>query len=248
MLNCGATPFDDIEARRIVATGMSAAAYAKIMDEGINAPVKGIYQPGSPYFTPTAYPKYNQSEAKKLATAYAKKNHGPLSFTLQADADPQNIRQAEYMQQVMKNIGVNVSIKSVQQNDLINNALFGSYQATEWSQFGVMSPDLNYVWFSTTTYSKSGLSINMARNVDPQIEAAFVTGMGSTNRQTQIRSFAKVNQRLGADIPYVWLDRTSWALVSKPNVENWANPTTPAGKPALGQDQGTWWPTQIWIS
>ena len=248
MLNCGAAPFNDINARRIVATGVSAAAYNKIMDQGVGGPINGIYLSSSPYYTPTAYPKFNESEAKKLASQYKQKHGKPLSFTIQVVAAPQNIRQGEYLQQVMKNIGVEVTVKSVQQNDLINNAIVGSFQATEWSQFGTITPDLNYVWFSPTTYSSSGISINMARNVDPQIEQAFLAGMATKNRQKQIAAFAKINQRLGADIPYVWTDRTFWGLASHPNVQNWNNPTTPAGHKALGQDQGPWWPTQMWVS
>ena len=111
-----------------------------------------------------------------------------------------------------------------------------------------MSPDLNYVWFSPTTATKTGISINMARNIDPQIEAAFKTGMASTSSKTRTAAFKKVNERLGTDIPYVWLDRTVWALVSKSNVQNWANPKTPSGQQALGQDQGTFFVTQAWIS
>jgi hypothetical protein len=247
MLNCAQAPFDNIEARRIVATGVSGAAYAKIMDLGVAAPAVGIYQPGSPYYGKTSYPAYNPTRAKQLATAYAKKHGKPLAFTVNVVAAPQNIRQGSYFQQIMKNIGVKVAVKTLQQNDLINNALFGTYQSTEWSQFGGMSPDLNYVWFSTETANKTGLSINMARNIDPQIQQAFVTGMASANKATRVKAFKKINERLGADIPYVWTDRSIWALIAKPKVQNWANPKTPAGKAALGQDQGSWWPTQIWI-
>ena len=247
-LNCQTGPFADIEARRIVATGSSAAAYAKIIDQGQSAPSNGIYQPGSPYYSKTAYPAFNQSKAKTLASAYAKKHGKPLSFTLNSVAAPVNIRQAQYAQQVMKNIGVNVTIKTMQANELINNALAGAFEATEWSQFGGMSPDMNYVWFSPTTVTKGGISINMARNVDPQIEAAFNTGMASKDKKVRIAAFKKVNERIGADIPYVFLDRATWALISKPNVQNWANPKAPNGKAALGQDGGDWWPTQVWIS
>jgi len=247
MLNTAAAPFNDIEARKIVAMGTSAAAYAKIMDQGVNAPVDGIYLPGSPYYSKTPYPKYNQAAAKKAASAYAKKHGKPLSFTLNVVAAPQNIRQGEYAQQVMKNIGVNVTIKEMQQNELINNALFGSYQSTAWSQFGGLSPDLNYVWFSTTTAHATGISINMARNMDPQVESALIAGEGATNSKARVAAFRKLNERLGADIPYIWLDRTTWGLVSKTKVQNWNNPTTPDGKKALGQNQGVWWLTQAWV-
>ena len=88
----------------------------------------------------------------------------------------------------------------------------------------------------------------MARNIDPQIQQAFVTGMASKNTKTRQSAFSKINQRLGTDLPYVFLDRTGWALVSKPSIQNWANPKTPSGQQALGQNQGTWWPTQMWVS
>ncbi len=248
MLNVAKAPFDDANARKVLAMGTSGAAYAKIIDQGVNTPSTGIYEKDSPYYTNVPYPKYDPAKAKKAAAAYKKQKGAALSFTLNVLATPQGIRQGEYYQQVMKNIGVAVTLKTMQQNVLINDALFGTYQATAWSQFGGMSPDLNYVWFSTETLNKTGISVNLARNDDPQIEQAFLTGMASTDRNTQVQAFAKVNQRLAVDLPYIWLDRTSWALVSKPNVQNWNNPKTPSGGAALGQEQGIWWLTQAWLS
>ena len=248
MLNGATAPFNDPLAREIVATGTSSQQYSQILDQGVMAPVNGLYLPNSPYYTPTTYPKYNQAQAKKLAAQYAKKNGGPLAFTSNTVAAPQNIRQAEWFQQVMKNIGVQVTIKTMQQNVLINDALFGSYQATAWSQFGGVSPDLNYVWMSTQTLVPNGLSINMARNNDPQIQNAFIAGMGATTKSAEVAAFSTVNKRLGADRPYIWLDRSAWALVSKPTVQNWNNPKAPGGQAMLGQDQGDWWITQAWKS
>jgi len=248
MLNCAKPPFNDPLAREILATGTSAQQYSQILDQGVMSPMNGLYLPSSPYYSPTTYPKYNQAQAKKLAQQYAQKNGGPLSFTSNTVAAPQNIRQAEWFQQVMKNIGVNVTIKTMQQNELIDNALFGTFQATAWSQFGGVSPDLNYVWMSTETLNTNGLSINMARNNDPQIQAAFLKGMAATNQSQAVSAFQTVNKRLGADRPYIWLDRAAWAIVAKTNVQNWNNPKAPGGQAMLGQDQGDWWLTQAWLS
>jgi peptide/nickel transport system substrate-binding protein len=248
MLNCAKPPFNDPLAREILAMGTSAQQYSQILDQGVMAPMSGLYLPSSPYYSPTAYPKYNHAQAKKLAQEYAKKNGGPLSFTSNTVAAPQNIRQAEWFQQVMKNIGVNVTIKTMQQNELINNALFGTFQATAWSQFGGVSPDLNYVWMSTQTLNNTGLSINMARNNNPKIQAAYLKGMASSNQAEAVAAFQTVNKQLGADRPYIWLDRSTWAIVAKNNVQNWNNPKAPGGQAMLGQDQGDWWMTQAWLS
>ena len=52
----------------------------------------------------------------------------------------------------------------VEQNDLINNALAGTYEALEWRQFGAVDPDLNYIFWSTTTI----LSSTLVRQHGPQ--------------------------------------------------------------------------------
>ena len=72
--------------------------------------------------------------------------------------------------------------------------------------------------------------------------------MGATTKSAEVAAFSTVNKRLGADRPYIWLDRSAWALVSKPTVQNWNNPKAPGGQAMLGQDQGDWWITQAWKS
>ena len=42
---------------------------------------------------------------------------------------------------------------------------------------------------------------------------------------------------MGTDIPYVWYDRTVWAIGAQPKVENFDNPTTPAGGKAFAHDR-----------
>jgi peptide/nickel transport system substrate-binding protein len=248
MLNTSKPPFNDLLARQILATGFSSQQYSKIIDEGVNTPINGIYLPTSPYYTGTPYPKYNPSKAKSLAAQYAKKYGAPLSYTHNVVAASDTIRQGEYLQQVMKNIGVNVTLKTMQENELIDNALFGTYQSTAWSQFGGTDPSSNFIWMSQSTYSPTGISINMARNSDPQIQQAFEAGMAATTQSARVAAYGKVNQRLGTDLPYIWADRDTWALVSKPNVQNWNNPTAPGGQKLLGQDEGDWWVVQSWLS
>jgi peptide/nickel transport system substrate-binding protein len=248
MLNTSVFPFDDRDARLAMAKAVNRVQYAKVIDLDVNAPSTGIYQPGSPYYTKTSYPSYDPAGARALVKKVEQKNRRPFAFTFNAVAAPYTYRVAEYVQQQLQAVGMKVTVNSIEQNELINDALAGTFEATEWSQFGGMSPDLNYVWFSTTTVNDHGISINMARNSDPRIEKALLTGMESAEAATRVKAFQAVNEYLAQDLPYIWTDRATWALVSTPGVQNWNNPTTPAGKPALGNDQGVWWLTQTWLS
>ena len=248
LLNVSKPPFDDPLARKILATGISAKAYSQIIDKGVNAPVNGIYQPGSPWYTKVPYPTYDQAAAKKLSAQYRAKHGHPLSFTSLGIATPQSTKQGAYIQQVLKNIGVNLTLNQASESEVISQALAGTFEAVGWQSFGGIYPDLNSVWFSTKTLNRNGTSLNIARNDDPQIEAAMVAGMGAANPKKAASYFAKVNQRLAIDLPYIWTDRAVWAVASTPKVQNWNNPTTPSGAHALGMDQGVVWLTQAWLS
>ncbi len=247
-LNCLAKPFSDPNVRLAAAKAINRNQYARVIDEGVLPVSNGLFVPGSPYYSPTKYPAYNPSQAAKLVKQAAKTNGGPISFSYGSTNSPAAIRSAQYLQQAWQSVGFQVKTNIVQQNDTINNALAGKYQALGWRQFGAVDPDLNYIFWSTTTVSAGSLSINMARNADPTIEKSLLTGRASTDKAIREASYKTVNKRLALDLPYLWTDRAVWAVIGDPTVQNFNNPTTPQGAPAYGMIGGSIWPTQIWIS
>jgi ABC-type transport system substrate-binding protein len=88
----------------------------------------------------------------------------------------------------------------------------------------------------------------MARNSDPAMQTALIQGREATTTAQQVAAYQQVNRLLSQDIPYVWFDRTVWAIGAASNVENFDNPSTPAGKPAFGLIGGAVWPQEIWLS
>lgn len=247
MLNTSTPPFNNLKLRQALAMGGSAKQYAKEIDSNVNAPVTGLFLPGSPYYTKTSYPTYNPAKAKKLVKEVAQETGKAVAFTLNATNDPYVERAAQYVKQLYGNIGINVSINIMSQGPLINDALAGTYQATTWRQFGAVDPDLNYTWWSTTTDTPV-LALNMARNSDPRIQAALTTGRQSLSSSARIKAYKAINEYLAQDLPYIFTDRTTWAVVANPSVQNFYNPKTPSGSKAYGFDEGVFWPTQIWKS
>ena len=141
-----------------------------------------------------------------------------------------------------------VTLSPVQQADIISTALLGTFEAQMWRQFGAVNPDLNYIFWSPTNAVQAGFAINMARNTDPKMEAALIKGRQSPAQSDRVAAYQEVGKLMGSDIPYIWTDRTVWSIGAQPKVQNWNNPTTPAGKPAFGMITGAIWPTQIWLS
>jgi ABC-type transport system substrate-binding protein len=247
MLNTSKPPFNNRNLRVALAKASDSAKYAKIIDLGVNEPVSGLFLPGSPYYTKTSYPAYDLAGAKKLVAQIQQQTGQPVSFILNATSDPYVERAAQFLQQEWGAAGMKVTINIQSQNTLINDALAGTYQATSWRQFGAVTPDLNYVWWSSTTVAPP-LPLNMARNSDPRIQAALETGRSSSDPAARVKAYQQVNQYLGEDIPYIYGDRSTWAIAANPNVQNFNNPKTPSGATAIGLDAGVIWPVQVWVS
>jgi peptide/nickel transport system substrate-binding protein len=247
MLNTSAPPFNNKTLRTAMAKASNSKRYAKVIDLGVNTPMSGMFLPGSPYYTKTAYPTPDPKGAAKLVSQIAKTTGQPVSFTLTATNNPEVERAAQFLQQEWQQVGMKVAISVVEQNQLINDALAGKYEAVTWRQFGAVEPDLNYVWWSTTTTS-GPIPLNMARNSDSRIQAALLKGRTSDDPAVRVKAYQQVNQYLGEDIPYLYGDRSTWAVAANPNVQNFNNPTTPKGSTAIGFDAGVIWPTEVWVS
>jgi peptide/nickel transport system substrate-binding protein len=146
-------------------------------------------------------------------------------------------------------VGMHVQREQFQQAELINNALAGKFQCYEWRQFGAVDPDLNYSWWSPKTIFGPPINeaSNFARNTDPEVETLLQQGRTSSDPTVRAKAYQGVAERLAVDLPYIFSDRAVWAIISKSEVQNFNNPTTPAGSNAYGMIVGTIWPTEIWL-
>jgi len=247
MLNLQAAPFTDIRVRQAMAMAVSPQQFSQIVDRGVNAPSDQPFVPGTPPYTPSpGYPAYNPSQARALVSQVQSSTGAPVKFTLGSTNSSSAVKAAEYLQNQFQAAGMQVQLAQFQQADLINNALAGKFQAYVWRQFAAVDPDINYLWWSPTEINPQ-FATNFARNADSQIETLLQTGRRSPDPQTRAQAYQQVAQQLNKDLPYIWNDRATWAIVADSRVQNWNNPTTPAGTKAQGMEVGTIWPTQIWL-
>jgi peptide/nickel transport system substrate-binding protein len=248
MLNCAAAPTNDLRVRQALAKATNQAQVIKIFGGGLAKPTSGLFPPGNKYNSPTAYPTFDLPGAKALVSAY-KAEHGSLALQLTGTTDPRIVNATEVLQSMWNAAGMDVSIKAIEQAELITDALEGNFQAVTWEQFAVPDPDLNYVWWSTTTDNAPGkITLNFARNSDPQIEAALLVGRSNPDPAARIKAYQTVNERMAEDLPYIWLSQTVWTEVGDARVQNFANPVLPDGAPGFPFQDGFFFPTQIWMA
>ena len=249
LINTAAGPLANPKLRLACAKALDRTAYSKIIDAGVEAPINGPFVPGTPYFATSGYPSYDPGGATRLVHEISQQTGKPVAFTIGYASTPSTLRALQYIQQKYQQAGMQVSLSPFQQNDLIDKALTGQYEALVWRQFGAVEPDLNYIFWSTTTVAPvGGFALNMTRNDNPSIEAALVAGREAINTNARAQAYQHVARLFAQDLPYLWQDRTVWMVAAQPKVQNWNNPTTPSGQKAYGMITGSIWPTQIWLS
>jgi peptide/nickel transport system substrate-binding protein len=252
MINTQDPTMSDIRIRQAMAMAVNPRQYAQVIDKGVAPPTNQPFVPGTPYYVADAgYPSYNPSAAKALVQAIERDTGKPVSFTLQSGTSASDLQSVQFLQNQLQQVGFKINLQQIQQADQINNALAGLFQATTWRQFAAVDPDLNYLWWSPTEIFGTGpsaIASNFARNADPEIEALLQEGRQQTNPSVRALAYQGVAKQLNKDLPYIWTDRTIWAIVSDPNVQNFNNPSTPAGAKAYGMMVGTVWASEIWIS
>jgi ABC-type transport system substrate-binding protein len=247
LLNLSKPPFNNLQVRQAAAMAISSAQYVSVIDSGVNPTATGPFVPGSPFFAPDGYPSPNMTKAKQLVQQAQQETGGPIAVTLNHTPDPFTTTIAEYIQNNLKLAGMQVTLSPVQQAQIINLALLGSFEAQVWRQFGAVDPDLNYIFWSPTQIN-SLYSINMARNTDSAMETALQKGRQTADPTARAAAYQQVASLMGKDLPYIWTDRAVWSIGAQATVQNFNNPTLPSGGKAFGMITGAVWPTQIWVN
>jgi ABC-type transport system substrate-binding protein len=248
MLNTKVSPTNDLTIRQALAKGMNQPVVQKVIGGPPTKPANGIFLPDSPYYSDTGYPTYDPSGATALVNQY-KAQHGKPTLNLLTIPDPLEIKVVSAIQQMWEEIGITVTISEVEQATIIDDFVLGNFQAVTSYQFGAVNPDLNYVWWSTTTISPIGqIGLNFTRLDDPVLEYAMLQGRHTTSQSVRESAYKTVNQQLAKDLAYLWIEQYVFSEVATERVQNFANPTLPNGKPGYAFDEGIFMPTQIWLN
>ena len=124
-----------------------------------------------------------------------------------------------------------------------------SIQAVPSAQFGAVNPDLNYPWLSTTTVQPIGtVGLNFARNSDPAIEQAFLTGRSTLDHATRVQAYRTVNERLGVDLPYAWIGRDIFPFAAVDRVQGIRQLDPPGGQAGYAYNEGVFFPAHLWLA
>ena len=247
----------DVRVRKAMALAVNRDQFNQVINAGIGEVANSVFKPTSKWYVKTDYPDYDPAAAAALVAEYKADTGKTPTFTLGTTPSTINQQAVQLIQADLQAAGMNVTVKTTEQSSFISDAVLGNYQVNLWRQFGAVDPDADALWwYSANTGdggAQGGLALNIARNKDPQIDAALDQGRQSTDQATRQQAYATLQQRMAADIPYIWLNHALWAVIANNNVRGITNGPLPDGQPSLpigggGDFGGVVRFTQTWLT
>jgi len=241
MLNNQSPPLDNPDVRRALALATDRESYAQVIDKGIRPVAQSPFIDGSPWYSQEAadaYPDFDQEAAKALVEEIEAEN-GPIKITLGLTPSNTNREATQFLGELWKAAGIEVTFKETEQAQFISDALTGDYQANLWRQFGATDPDGEYVWWDIKNANPdAGLALNFARIEDQALTDAMDEGRAGSTFDERKAAYDEAQMRLNEVIPYVWLDHTLWAIAADTSVRNIGTTTLPDGGAGFGFGTG----------
>ncbi|MBG0829813.1 hypothetical protein HS041_18780 [Planomonospora sp. ID67723] len=235
MLNTAVPPLDDLRVRRALAHATDRKTVISTLRSGLTEEADGPWSKESKWYAPgDGYPAYDLAKAAALVKE-VEAEKGPVSFEIISPPDPNTMQGIELAQDMWRKAGVEVTIKQVDQADLINRAVTGDYQATVWTQFSAPDPDGEYIWMHQNYAQPVGaVSLNFSRIKDAELSNAFDTGRSNPQEDVRRQAYATVQQRLRELVPFIFIDHlNTGAVIAKTKVRGIGQHVLPDGDKGL---------------
>ena len=227
MFNSGAAPFDDPIARQAASYAADLRAVNQIRNKGLNTVAGGPFPPDNAAYLPTAALQRNLKKAKALAAAYQAKHGTPLAFNYLTLNDTEQVAIAQLLKEQEAQAGINVTLSTVDQSTLVNNAIAGTFQSVGFRNHPGGDPDTQYQWWH------SGSPVNFGRIKDPKIDALLEQGRVETNPAKRVAIYKDLTRQFTSGFYNLWVWYQYWAVGYQNGVKGVVGPPLPdgSGKP-----------------
>ena len=239
-------PLSNIHARQALAYATNATQVAAGIGDGVQIP-SSMWSPPSPWAMP---PDQNGAltmdldKAKQEVAAY-KTDTGAASLDVDLSGLP-NIDDTKVLQQLdsqWKDVGINVTIDSLEQTAYITKIATGNYQAAFFRNYGYADPDANYYFFSSTTAKGAGqVSINFTEFWTTQTDQDLTTGRTSGYPNIRKQAYDDLVHQINASATNIWLYSTPYSLIADNHVHGLAT----AQKVPFGNFMPKTWLGNLW--
>ncbi|MGI9029806.1 MAG: ABC transporter substrate-binding protein [Ilumatobacteraceae bacterium] len=221
---------------------------------GYAIPSDQMFTPGQDgYLEDNGAPGFDPAAAAAAIEAYEAAN-GPVTVNYSTVPTGTNRALADYFTQKWAEIGVDTAISTIEQSQIITDALFGApgFGAFAWRNHAGLFAETQYFWwhgFASDAYGKQTadgeLSLNFGRQNDPVIND-LLDQLRITEDEAERTALAQeVNRQFATECWTLPIQQTQWGIHLRPGVANIGRDPLPDG--GFAQD-GAGFPGQVWLA
>lgn len=191
-------PFDDVRFRKAVIQGIDLDALNGVAFSGEHEVMTGLFPSDSPFYVESDWPSYDPVAAKQLIDEWVADTGNTPAFLLTAFAPTDFQKQAAMIQQMMEDIGVDMSVTTGEQATMVSEAFADNYTAQfRWTQ---IYPEVTQGLINQF-HSESGLNIGHAG--DPKVDALLDEAKTLTDADERAAVYKKLQTRLAEWLPMI---------------------------------------------
>jgi peptide/nickel transport system substrate-binding protein len=237
MINQKVKPFDDVRVRQAVAMAWDRNGMAKVYfhDWAVGTGYPSTLQGGmTPAESEKVWP-YDPAGAKKLLADAGYPNGFDVTLTLTDGYGPDIVNEAQWVQQDLKQVGINVTLKQLDYATYFSTVLTSKADYTIGYGYasGLGSPD---EWLQT--FYKTGSSRNSFGTSDPKLDKMIEDSRGILNVADRTKALHDIAEYIGKNVVSPILGMQASAIsMQQPWVHNLY------GAPAYERD----YVTDVWV-
>ena len=151
-------------------------------------------------------------EAAKAALAESAYPDGFDTKLLVDSESTLRVAEAQAIQQMLLEIGVNVEIEQVPQADRITAFQTGEYEGMAFHEWGADFPDANGMLLPLFLSTSVPPQNNQSYYSNPDVDALLNGAEAEADAETRTQMLIDAQKLIAADMPLIWLDHNKWFM------------------------------------
>src|SRR3954447_16529135 len=163
---------------------------------------------------------YDPNKAKQMLDAAGYKQNGAaprFKLVYKTSTDAESNQQAEMVQQMLKDVGIDMQIQTSEFGTFMDDVKNGRFQLFSLRRAGVADPDFYYTIFHSKSLAPNGQ--NRGYYVNPKVDQLIEQGRSTFDRAKRKAAYDEVQKILADELPYVSLYHRDNVAVMRSNID-----------------------------
>jgi len=244
--NEGKAPFDNEHARRAAVMAVDPDVVTAILGDGITQTIEQPFAPDELEYTDDpGYVGYDPEGAQRELDLYREATgEDTLRFTLAGLPSVDDAELLQLLVQQWEEVGIEVELENKEQTQYIVDLATANFEASYFRNFGPNEPDFQYTFLHSDNAAPQdgSIRINFTGTQVPELDALLEEQRTLASREDRARIWQQIVPVINAELPYLWLFNTPYALVASPDIRG-LNTVREIG---FGNFEPKWWWGEVW--